>query len=92
MPHQIPTTESGNCDWMPELKIFSNGALSTPKLEGIKLAEKYERGGWSGKAITPKQQLWEGDLNTTIQQFWEDNFDTWMRQLFTEEVSSEPFM
>ena len=53
----------------PELKIFSNGALSTPKLEGIKLAEKYERGGCSSKAITPAQQLWEGDLNTTIQQF-----------------------
>jgi len=40
----------------PEMKFFSNGALSTPKLRRVKLTEEDKKG------------FWVGNLNTTIQQ------------------------
>nr|TKR85303.1 putative disease resistance protein [Populus alba] len=40
----------------PEMKFFSNGALSTPKLEEI-LIEEDEKGPWTGNLNTTIQQL-----------------------------------
>ena len=80
----------GKC---PELKMFSNGVLSTPELETVEMATNIERGprGYY-EPINPKK-LWEGGLNTTINRFWEDNFATiCIQQLFTEKVCSYTFI
>jgi hypothetical protein len=68
----------------PELKIFSNGVLSMPKLKDVTLRENYNTKSWS----VPRQQLLEQDFNTIIKRFWEENFDTCVGQLFTEKVCS----
>ena len=68
----------------PELKIFSNGVLSMPKLKDVTLRENYNTKSWS----VPRQQLLEQDFNTIIKRFWEENFDTCVGQLFTEKVRS----
>ncbi|KAK2640374.1 hypothetical protein Ddye_028169 [Dipteronia dyeriana] len=44
----------------PNMKIFSQGALSTPRLHKIQITEVEEEG------------LWEGGLNTTIQKLFKD--------------------
>ena len=75
----------------PELKIFSNGVLSTPKLKEVELAENNSKYQW-GYIPVNQEQLWEGDLNTTIKRFWEDNFATCIQQLFTEKVCSQTFI
>ena len=55
--------------YCPKLKIFSNGVLTTPKLNGIGITKEHYFDQWH------TQQLWEGDLNATIKQFWEANFN-----------------
>ena len=79
---KFPLLEYVTVTKCPELKMFSNGVLSTPKLKEVELAEDNENG----------KDLWEGDLNTTIKRFWEDNFDTCIQQLFTEKVCSHTFI
>ena len=72
----------------PELKIFSNGVLSTPQLTKVEQAKdnyKYPEGIYYPMN---SKTLWEGDLNTTIKRFWEDHFPTCIQQLFTEKVCS----
>ena len=72
----------------PELKIFSNGVLSTPQLTGVEQAEdSSQKYPWHYEPINSKR-LWEGDLNTTIKRFWEDHFPTCIQQLFIEKVCS----
>ena len=86
---RFPLLEEVIVTGCPELKIFSNGVLKTPKLTGVGLAENDERSEWGyyyGK------KFWEGDLNSTIKRFWEDNFDTCIQQLFTEKVHSHTFI
>jgi hypothetical protein len=68
----------------PELKIFSNGVLSMPKLKEVSLWGNYNRKRWP----VLRQQLQEQDFNTIIKRFWEEDFDTSVGQLFTEKVCS----
>ena len=73
----------------PELKIFSNGVLSTPELTGVEQAEDIIKYVWGRYEPMNSKRLWEGDLNTTIKRFWEDDeFATCMQQLFIEKVCS----
>ena len=58
----------------PELKIFSNGVLSTPRLTEVEQAKDNNgRGLWGNYKPINSKRLWEGDLNTTIKRFWEDD-------------------
>ncbi|XP_061971522.1 probable disease resistance protein At4g27220 isoform X1 [Populus nigra] len=41
----------------PEMKFFSNGALSTPKLRRVNLTEEEKKGSWVGNLNTTIQQL-----------------------------------
>ncbi|KAI5587426.1 hypothetical protein BDE02_05G031900 [Populus trichocarpa] len=41
----------------PEMKFFSNGALSTPKLRTVNLTEEEKKGSWVGNLNTTIQQL-----------------------------------
>ncbi|KAL0005771.1 hypothetical protein SO802_013332 [Lithocarpus litseifolius] len=60
----------------PEMKIFSNGVLSMPKLKQVLLGEKYPG---SNRKLLPKE-----DVNSVIKRNWEENYDTCVQQLFTE--------
>jgi hypothetical protein len=91
---RFPSLKQVTVTGCPELKIFSNGVLSTPqqtKVEQAKDNEKHlERGGeaWRYEPINSKIS-WEGDLNTIIKRFWEDDeFATCIQQLFIEKVCS----
>ena len=80
----------GEC---PELKMFSNGVLSTPELETVEMATNMERGPRGNYKPLNRKELWEGGLNTTVKRFWEDNFATiCIQQLFTEKVCSHTFI
>ena len=59
----------------PEMKIFSNGVLSMPKLKKVNkwLLEEIE--------LSPEE-----DVNSAIKRFWEENYDPCVQQLFTEKV------
>ncbi|KAG6701539.1 hypothetical protein I3842_08G170000 [Carya illinoinensis] len=62
----------------PEMKTFSHGVLSTPKLKGV-----YDSYRWDSK----RNLHWEDDLNTTTRCLWEANqYDT--RLLFRERVEN----
>ena len=63
----------------PEMKIFSNGVLSMPKLKEVGLGEN-ER--WPRE----RELLPEEDVNSAIKRFWEENYDPCLQQLFTEKV------
>ena len=63
----------------PEMKIFSNGVLSMPKLKNIGLDEN---DWWRGE----RELLPEEDVNSAIKRFWEENYDPCLQQLFTEKV------
>ena len=63
----------------PEMKIFSNGVLSMPKLKNIGLDENE---WWRER----RELLPEEDVNSAIKRFWEENYDPCVRQLFTEKV------
>ena len=63
----------------PEMKIFSNGVLSMPKLKKVVLGENDM---WSKQ----RELLPEEDVNSAIKGFWEENYDPCVQQLFTEKV------
>ena len=63
----------------PEMKIFSNGVLSMPKLKDVGLDENK----WRPKR---RELLPEEDVNSAIKRFWEENYDPCLQQLFTEKV------
>uniref|UniRef100_A0A2N9G9V8 Uncharacterized protein n=1 Tax=Fagus sylvatica TaxID=28930 RepID=A0A2N9G9V8_FAGSY len=50
----------------PELKMLSNGVLSTPKLKKVELAEDNEKLPEGYYLPINGKDIWEGDLNTTI--------------------------
>jgi hypothetical protein len=81
---KFPSLVDVYVDRCPELKIFSNGVLSMPKLKDVTLRENYNTKRWP----VSRQQLQEQDFNTIIKRFWEENFDTCVGQLFTEKVCS----
>nr|XP_023920782.1 probable disease resistance protein At4g27220 [Quercus suber] len=60
-----------------EMKIFSNGVLSMPKLKRIGLDENE---WWPMR----RELLPEEDVNSAIKGFWEENYDPCVQQLFTE--------
>ena len=62
----------------PELKIFSNGVVWTPKLWGSRTTNLFN-------SISFR----DGDLNTNIKRYWEKSFDTCIQQLFTEKSYME---
>ena len=76
---KFPSLEDLTVTGCPEMKIFSNGFLSMPKLKKIGLDENEWR---------PKQRelLPEEDVNSAIKRFWEENYDPCVQQLFTEKV------
>ena len=76
---KFPSLEDLTMTGCPEMKIFSNGVLSMPKLKKVGLDEN-ER--W------PKERelLPEEDVNSAIKRFWEENYDPCLQQLFTEKV------
>ena len=63
----------------PEMKIFSNGVLSMPKLKIVGLDENKR---WAQR----RELLPEEDVNSAIKRFWEENYDPCVQQLFTEKV------
>ncbi|XP_075658235.1 disease resistance protein At4g27190-like [Castanea sativa] len=63
----------------PEMKIFSNGVLSMPKLDQVKPGKL--RSYW-------RRLLPEEDLNSAIKRNWEENYDMCVQQLFTEKFES----
>ncbi|XP_075641868.1 putative disease resistance protein At4g27220 isoform X2 [Castanea sativa] len=63
----------------PEMKIFSNGVLSMPKLKRARLSEIYERS--CNRKLLPEE-----DVNSAIKKNWEENYDTCVQQLFTEKA------
>ncbi|XP_030957889.1 disease resistance protein At4g27190-like [Quercus lobata] len=65
----------------PEMKIFSNGFLSMPKLKKIGLDENK----WLPKR---RELLPEEDVNSAIKRFWEENYDPCVQQLFTEKTDA----
>ena len=62
----------------PEMKIFSNGVLSMPKLKKVGLDENK----WPER----RELLPEEDVNSAVKRFWEENYDPCVQQLFTEKV------
>ena len=86
---QFPSLKEVIVIGCPELKIFSNGVLSTPQLTEVKLAANRKK--CEGDYYEPINTniLLEGDLNTTIKRIWEDDeFATCIQQLFIEKVCS----
>ncbi|XP_030959914.1 disease resistance protein At4g27190-like isoform X2 [Quercus lobata] len=75
---KFPSLESLYVTRCPEMKIFSNGVLSMPKLKVVGLGEN----GWS----VYRKLLPEEDVNSAIKRFWEENYDPCVQQLFTEKV------
>ena len=63
----------------PEMKIFSNGVLSMPKLKKVGMDENYI---WP----EPRELLSGEDVNSAIKRIWEENYDPCVQQLFTEKV------
>ena len=59
----------------PEMKIFSNGVLSMPKLKKVNK--------WRPEEIELSP---EEDVNSAIKRFWEENYDPCVQQPFTEKV------
>ncbi|XP_044495951.1 uncharacterized protein LOC123218538 isoform X3 [Mangifera indica] len=57
---KFPCLEQVVVSQCPKLKIFSQGALSTPLLKKIQLTEEYNH----------QEFFWEDDLNSTIQQIF----------------------
>ena len=71
---QFPSLTEVIVTGCPELKIFSNGVLSTPRLTEVEQAKDNKgRGLWGNYEPINSKRLWEGDLNTTIKRFWEDD-------------------
>ncbi|XP_057990604.1 uncharacterized protein LOC131172985 [Hevea brasiliensis] len=56
---KFPCLEVVTVERCPNMRTFSAGVLSTPKLQCVKLREFHFQ-----------KWLWEGDLNTTIRQFY----------------------
>ncbi|XP_044475553.1 uncharacterized protein LOC123203298 isoform X1 [Mangifera indica] len=56
----FPCLEQVIVSQCPNLKIFSHGGLSTPKLKKVQLTE-----------IIDAEYIWKGDLNSTIQHMYE---------------------
>ncbi|KAM3734366.1 hypothetical protein ACB098_10G010100 [Castanea mollissima] len=63
----------------PEMKIFSNGILSMPKLKRPRLGENLEQS--CNRKLLPEE-----DVNSAIKRNWEENYDTCVQQLFTEKA------
>ncbi|XP_030959915.1 disease resistance protein At4g27190-like [Quercus lobata] len=76
---KFPSLENLLVTRCPEMKIFSNGVLSMPKLKKVGLDEN-ER--WP----MPRGLLPEEDVNSAIKIFWEKNYDPCVQQLFTEKA------
>ncbi|KAL9356191.1 hypothetical protein Peur_049444 [Populus x canadensis] len=53
----FPSLVEVTVEQCPEMKFFSNGALSTPKLRRVKLTEEDKKGSWVGNLNTTIQQL-----------------------------------
>ncbi|KAM4110288.1 hypothetical protein ACB094_03G183700 [Castanea mollissima] len=73
---KFPSLECLTVTRCPEMKIFSNGVLSMPNLDRVKL-----RSYWRG--LSPEE-----DLNSAIKRNWEENYDMCVQQLFTEKFES----
>ena len=80
---QFPSLEQVLVTSCPELKIFSNGVLSTPQLTKVDCYRWEQYSPFNSRIFTEK-----GDLNTTIKRIWADPFATHIQQLFTEKVCS----
>ncbi|XP_050274603.1 probable disease resistance protein At4g27220 [Quercus robur] len=65
----------------PEMKIFSNGVLSMPKLKKVGLNENE---WWAEQ----RELLPEEDVNSAVKRFWEENYDPCVQQLFTEKTDA----
>ena len=76
---KFPSLENLTVTGCPELKIFSNGVLSMPKLKEVGLGENY----W---LAVRREVSWEEGVNIAIKRYWEENYDPCVRQLFTEKV------
>ncbi|KAG2694921.1 hypothetical protein I3760_08G166600 [Carya illinoinensis] len=63
----------------PEMKTFSHGVLSTPKLTAV-----YDDNRWSSK----RNLHWKDDLNTTTRCLWEESNQYDTRLLFRERVEN----
>uniref|UniRef100_A0A9I9CIY6 AAA+ ATPase domain-containing protein n=1 Tax=Cucumis melo TaxID=3656 RepID=A0A9I9CIY6_CUCME len=74
-----------NC---PEMKVFSLGIVSTPRLkyENFSLENYYDDGQCHPKY--PKDMLVE-DMNVITREYWEDNVDTRISNLFAEQSLEE---
>ena len=76
---KFPSLEYLQVTRCPELKIFSNGVLSVPKLWYVRLDEN--------NCPTDQTSLFPvEDANTFIKRCWEKNNDLCLRQLFTQKV------
>ncbi|XP_050274627.1 disease resistance protein L6-like isoform X2 [Quercus robur] len=68
----------------PEMKIFSDGVLSMPKLKQVGLGEKL--------LVLQRKLLPEEDVNSAIKRFWEEYYhpyyDPCVQQLFTEKTDA----
>ncbi|KAK4596138.1 hypothetical protein RGQ29_014263 [Quercus rubra] len=67
----------------PEMKIFSNGVLSMPKLKKVGLDENEEKWWPERRELLPEE-----DVNSAIKRFWEENYDPCVQQLFTEKTDA----
>ena len=76
---RFPSLEDLTVTGCPEMKIFSNGVLSMPKLKKVGLDENE----WWPEL---RERLPEEDVNSAIKRFWEENYDPCVQQLFTEKV------
>ena len=76
---KLPSLQTLYVTKCPELKIFSNGVLSMPKLYRVGLDGNYWRAYQTG-------QFPVEDVNTFIKRCWEKNNDPCLRQLFTQKV------
>ncbi|KAF3944594.1 hypothetical protein CMV_028951 [Castanea mollissima] len=66
---KFPSLELLTVIGCPKMKIFSNGVLSMPKLNIVRLGEKLLRS-------YRKRLLPEEDVNSAIKRTWEENYDT----------------
>ena len=82
---KFPSLEYLTVTKCPEMKIFSNGVQSMPKLKKIRLHE-------SKRQPDRRNLLPEEDVDSAIRRFWEENYDPCLRQLFTDKVCSNAFI
>ncbi|KAL4029051.1 hypothetical protein IC575_012272 [Cucumis melo] len=68
----------------PEMKVFSIGIVSTPRLKYENFSLKNDYGDGQCHPKYPKDMLVE-DMNVITREYWEDNVDTRIPNLFAEQ-------